>query len=306
MRIERLPIAAPRPPFPLYPDLTERLLAARGDARDPTLAYALMLLAGYAYADASTEAMIAARAGLAGECVGISQIVDAMYVFSTAYLLKSGCGRTAVLVYRGTELANVGNWLGDLDVGDERLADGTRVHAGFHRNMRATRLAVLEELATMPSLDALWVTGHSLGGAMAALFAMTLADDALARRTRAVYTYGQPLTCDPSDAAGSQLRERIPLYRHVLARDPIPALPVAAWGRLAHCGHEYRFADGEWQQAERATAQLKGVWHAAGPLLARFGSEKRRAEAKLTLAEHGPHRYLDALRPAGVVSELGD
>ena len=306
MRIERHPIAAPRAPFPLYPDLTERLLASRGDARDPTIAHALMLVAGYAYADCATQTMIAARAGFTGECMSASQVVDAMFVFSTAYLLKSECGRVAVLVYRGTELANVGNWLGDFDVGDERLADGTRVHAGFHRNVRATRLPLLEELATMPALEALWVTGHSLGGAMAVLFAMTLADDALARRLRAVYTYGQPLACELSAEAAQRLHERIPLHRHVLARDPIPALPVATWGRLSHWGHEYRHTDGAWREADQPTAQMKGVWHAARPILARFGSEKRRASAALTLADHGPHRYLDALRLAGVVSELGD
>lgn len=305
MQVEPVAVPAAAAPFPLYPDIIERLRDA--DAHpDPTVAHALMLLAGYSYADAATEAMMASRVGFRGECIRYSQVIDVMYVFSTAYVMRSECGRVAIVVYRGTELVNVGGWLGDLDVGDERLDDGTRVHAGFHRNMRATRLAVVDALLEMDSLETLYLAGHSLGGAMAMLFALTLAGGPLASRLKAVYTFGQPLACEPSPQIETLLRQTFPLHRYVLARDPIPALPVAAWGRLSHCGHEHRFADGAWRTVDEATAQLKGVWHAAWPLFARFGSEKRRQRARLTLAEHGPHRYIEALRPAGQLTELGD
>ena len=46
-------------------------------------------------------------------------------------------------------------------------------------------------------LEALYVTGHSLGGAMATLFALALDADersALTATLRAIYTFGQPLT----------------------------------------------------------------------------------------------------------------
>lgn len=51
-------------------------------------------------------------------------------------------------------------------------------------------------------LEALYVTGHSLGRAMAVLFALSLIGDeelsSLAERLRAVYTFGQPLVaCEP-------------------------------------------------------------------------------------------------------------
>jgi len=48
--------------------------------------------------------MMAARLGFDRPvCVRITQIVDAMFIFSTAYLVQSRCGRVVILCYRGTE-----------------------------------------------------------------------------------------------------------------------------------------------------------------------------------------------------------
>jgi hypothetical protein len=297
MKIERRQIPFATAPFPIYSDVTKRLLGAHLPTspaeRDPVVAHVLGTCAAYAYADLDTTTMITGRLGLeGGACVCIAQTVDAMLVFSTAYLLQSRCGRLGILVYRGTEPATLGNWLGDADVGTEQMRIGGEafpVHSGFRRNMRATRWGVLEQLQLALEgqsltaverrvdcpLEALYVTGHSLGGAMAVLFALSLLDDpaqgALLPTLRAVYTYGQPLvTGEPLPAAASPVTTR--LFRHVAARDVVPALPVAAWGRLAHCGREYR----------------------------------RRDRLEYSIAEHVPHHYLGALRPTDRVSELGD
>src|SRR5271157_6423702 len=209
-------------PFPLYPQLVETLAAAHLTVpaeRNGTVAHVLGTCAGYAYADTNTVTTMMVRVGLERHaCVHISQTVDAMYIFSTAYLVQSRCGRVVILCYRGTETGNLANWLGDAEVGSESstlsLSDGAekvRIHAGFHRNVRATWWEVLRELAFAVQgrsladpaetvehpLEALYVTGHSLGGAMAALFALTISANnvhrSLADRLRAVYTFGQPM-----------------------------------------------------------------------------------------------------------------
>lgn len=330
MKVERRAGEAGGAPFPIHEDLPARLLAAHPPAdaarRDPLVAHVLGTLAAYAYADTDTVAAMAGRLGFEGGCVCVAQTVDAMLVFSTAYVLQSRCGRVAILGYRGTEPATLGNWLGDADVGAERMPIGGEsfvVHSGFLRNMRATRWGVLEQLRlalagrslSAPEervdfpLEALYVTGHSLGGAMAVLFALSLAGDAeqreLAARLRAVYTFGQPLAaCEPLPAAAVEITRKV--YRHVLARDPIPALPAAPWGRLTHFGREYRWAAGEWRLSETPVAQLVSVREIPRSVLAFFAKANRRDRLAYTIAEHGPHHYLAALRPPDLVTELGD
>ena len=136
------------PPFPIHADLAQRLVAAHRstEERDPLVAHVLGTCAGYAYGDAATVAVMMARLGLeANGCARVSRTVDAMYVFSTAFLVQSRCGRVVILCYRGTEPATLMNWVGDIDVGSRAIqvpgaSAPVRVHAGFHRNLRATRL----------------------------------------------------------------------------------------------------------------------------------------------------------------------
>jgi hypothetical protein len=249
-----------------------------------------------------------------------------MLVFSTAYVLQSACGRVAIVCYRGTEAATFGNWLGDADVGSERMTLGETsvvVHAGFRRNMRATRWGVLEQLrlalegrsVLAPAqrvgspFEALYVTGHSLGGAMAVLFALSLVDEQeqheLLARLRAVYTFGQPLVgCEPFPPAAATIAQKV--YRHVIARDPIPALPPAPWGRLTHLGREYRWEAGEWRRAETPVVQLANLREVPRALVGFFARAERRERLAYAMAEHAPHHYLAALRPPGCVTELGD
>lgn len=329
MKLERRLGAAAGAPFPIHADLAARLLAAHSTAtdRDPLVAHVLGTLSAYAYADTDTVAAMAGRLGLEGSsCVGIAQTVDAMLVFSTAYVLQSACGRVVIVCFRGTEAATFGNWLGDADVGSERMTLGETsfvVHAGFRRNMRATRWGVLEQLrlalegrsVLAPAqrvgspLTALYVTGHSLGGAMALLFALSLVGEPeqreLLARLRAVYTFGQPLVgCEPFPPAAATIAQKV--YRHVLARDPIPALPPAPWGRLSHLGREYCWEADEWRRAETPVAQLANLREVPRSLLAFFAGAERRERLAYAMAEHAPHRYLAVLQPPGCVSELGD
>lgn len=324
MRPKRARGTARHAPFPVHEGLVERLLAAHAspDApRDEVLAHALGCCAGYAYADLDTVATIASRVGLE-ECAGVrlTQAVDAMLVFSTAYLLQSRCGRVVILGYRGTEPSNLGNWLGNADVGSASMAAGgerLRVPEGFHRNMRATRWAVLQELGAAlegrslldPAavvdhpMEALYVTGHSLGGAMAVLFALSIETPecrAIAEKLRAVYTFGQPLTTGRAlPAAARELGRR--LHRHVLPGDPVPALPPASWCHLAHFGREWRFTDGGWSEPPAPVAQLPSLPRA---LLALAAGKPPGGPS--SMREHAPDRYIAALQPEDRVTELGD
>jgi hypothetical protein len=330
MRVERLLGERCEHPFPIYDQLVDDLLGAHdrpGAARNATVAHVLATAAGYSYSDIQTLATIMSRVGLEDHgCVRVAQTVDAMFIFSTAYLVQSRCGRVVILSYRGTEPATFGNWLGDADVGPDSLVLGgeaVAVHSGFYRNFRATQWGVVAELhralqgrsLSDPNkvlehpLQALYVAGHSLGGAMAVLFSFWIAanveERAIADRLRAVYTFGQPLTAgEPLPEVAYSVASKV--FRHVNPRDPVPALPPLAWGRFVHFGHEYRFINGEWRTSDRAVPQLKGIHEIPTSLLAFFASAKRRNVSRYSMAEHAPHRYISALRPAGRVTEFGD
>jgi len=330
MIIERLSGSACAAPFPVYRGLVDEFRDAHAEgagARNATIAHALAVCAGYSYSDTPTVAMMMSRLGFdLGACVRIAQTVDAMTIFSTAYVIQSRCGRVVILAYRGTEPANIGNWLADADVGSAAMKCGDRslrVHAGFYRNMRATRWQVIEELRKAAAgkslldegrdvehpMEALYVTGHSLGGAMAILFALSIAVDESSRdvadRLRAIYTFGQPL------AVGETLPPRLAAIgektlRHVSARDVIPALPAAAWGRLTHFGHEYRNVGGEWKLADVAVQQLQTLRELPRSIFAALETVARRKPSRYSLADHRPHEYIGLLRPPGRLSELGD
>src|SRR5271166_169092 len=117
MNVERWASGTCSPPFPVYDDVVGRLLAAHGAAdagRDAVVAHVLGTCAGYAYADIETLAMFMARLGLErSACVRIAQTVDAMYIYSTAYLVQSSCGRAAIwwsFIPRSTETSAPRAW----------------------------------------------------------------------------------------------------------------------------------------------------------------------------------------------------
>lgn len=318
MRIEEVKVKRCGRPFPIYPDPARTLLEAYESDRGPrneTVAHILALAAGYAYADIDTMSMMMGRIGFAESTTRrFSETVDAMFIDSTAYLTQSRCGRVAILSYRGTEVANLVNWIGDTDVASASMRIGrdiVSVHGGFFRNLRATRLPIVEELhgAFRRGMEALYVTGHSLGGALAVLFALSISEElevrAIAKNLRAVYTFGQPMTVGgPLPAAVRNISRKI--FRHVLPRDIVPFLPPAGWGDFVHVGHEYRHDNGGWHLQDAPAAPLVSLRDLPRAFATALAPLKRRGGSPYSVGVHGPQHYISALRPPGLISEFGD
>lgn len=262
--------------FPVYPDLVDRLVEDKQQPDpDGIVPHVMATCSAYAYAgfhsqgDPETVAMIMARLGLEeNHCRVFEQRVDALYIASAGYLIQDRDRRVAVLCYRGTQPEDVASILTDADVRPEMLCvelEGRRheVHAGFYRNVRATRHVIIEALERAVrgeslnpreegtlggGLEALYITGHSLGGAMAALMAVTLVHEPrfrhIAEKLKGVYTFGQPMIGGPdlADAcreAPGPLRDR--LLRYIFDRDVVPALPPRPVGPYAPFGREFHY-----------------------------------------------------------------
>lgn len=148
------------------------------------------------------------------------------------------CGGALVLGFRGTQSEQ--DYVTDAEVwktplGSEHVHHGfnAAVDAVFPQILAATKS--LSDLGRGPFVVPLFVTGHSLGGAMAFLAALRLAK--LQFPVHAVYTFGQPRTGDSIFAADYDAALRDASFRFVNQEDAIPALPP--WGLgYRHCGVE--------------------------------------------------------------------
>jgi hypothetical protein len=136
------------------------------------------------------------------------------------------CDTHAVLAFRGSDPVTLPNWVTDMVVQlvECREYHG-RVHHGFSSVLRRTwsRIEmILEQVEDRP----LFLTGHSLGGALAVLSACRLAR--AGRPPVAIYTFGSPRVGDPAFCAGYTL----PTYRIVNRLDLVPEMPLASAHKL--------------------------------------------------------------------------
>lgn len=176
-----------------------------------------------------------------------------------------------IVAFRGTRPMSIRDWLAD---GDALLVPGRlpglacRVHAGFHDALGEVKPQLDQCLAALPR-SRLHITGHSLGGAMAALYA------AGRRDVDSVYTYGQPRAGDAAFAAHLDAGYAQAYVRVVNDCDIVPRIPGEQWG-YAHGG-------------------LLALFDRAGKLAepARMGAAS--LDVVQDLADHAMDRYVDLL-----------
>ena len=350
--------------FPVYHDLEASLAEEdqQPDQQPPaTVAHTLAVAAGYAYSDANTVSMMLARMGLQdNHCLQVDMSVDAMFIRSTAHLIQSSDGSVVILAYRGTQPTNLVNWLTDADVHPDKIAfpfprakaadpaksslppdaeavpaKSYAVHAGFYRNVRATRFEVIAALmraldrrsvldndpgSPMPPLEkpmtTLYLTGHSLGGAMAALMAVMLSvePDYIERFApifKGASTYGAPMVGSPEFAnacAASTFLDRN-VVRYVYRKDLVPHLPPSESDDFQHFGREYRY-DRAWKDtSDKPITQmgdLLGLIEAPLGFVASKFRLLRDIPFRFSLNDHGPQHYISAITPPKVPNEFGD
>lgn len=134
----------------------------------------------------------------------------------------------ALLVFRGT--SNLGQWIRDARVLPASHPWG-KVHVGFRNGVAGVEpwLKAFDEAAA--KVRHVWVTGHSLGGALAVLAAARLKINGIDSR---IYTYGQPRLglFDFGERFDAELHHRC--HRIVNQSDIVARLPPGLIYR--HCG----------------------------------------------------------------------
>ena len=330
--------------FPVYPDLVERLLTPLtplipgNPYPDHTVAHTLATCSGYAYSDAHTLSTMMARMGLANNrCRMINMQVDAMLITSTAFLVQSEDGKVVILGYRGTDPTNVITLLGDLDIYQHGVGipiggKTYAAHAGFYRNTRATRFKVVEALLRaqqgypvtrfddekdqkLAPMEALYLTGHSLGAAMAAIQSVLLRTDpgqGFTDQLAGTYTFAQPMIGSPELAEvcneDEYLRERV--LRFVYRKDPVPHFPSRSTGNFANFGREFHYGGHRWRDTTGSSAQQSQLMvQLIGATLASVARQfplLRELPVEYQFSDHIPLNYITSLTPPGVPTEFGD
>ena len=137
----------------------------------------------------------------------------------------------AVVTCRGTEPHDWNDVRADLDLRTAVAETVGRVHRGFKRQV--DDLWPRLEQALVNNTRTLWFTGHSLGGAMAAICAGRCKLSYIRSNPRALFTFGSPRIGNRRYVNFVQIEG----YRWVNNNDIIPRLPPA-WLGYRHKGQE--------------------------------------------------------------------
>ena len=127
----------------------------------------------------------------------------------------------AVLAFRGTEADRIRDIKADAKATQTTCPTGGRVHSGFKEQYDDVACQVetvlnRQEIKGKP----LFITGHSLGGAVASIATRRLNADF---RIASCYTYGSPRVGTEEWVA----QIKTPIYRIVNSADPVPTVPLS-------------------------------------------------------------------------------
>lgn len=153
----------------------------------------------------------------------------------TAFVMSNS--KCAVLSFRGTDTYSL-DWLVDLKATPESVGRG-KMHKGFREGWSALAERVRDAVAHHDAgKKVFWVTGHSLGGALAGVYAYfgqfgESYRPSLFSRTRTVYgpridtvvTFGQPLWADSELAKAMRIEFLGRYFRVVNKTDPFASVP---------------------------------------------------------------------------------
>lgn len=144
---------------------------------------------------------------------------------------------------------------------------GARFHRGFMEALHAIWEPLLKAVneAVEGADRPLWVTGHSLGGALALLAAWRLQRSFVA--VHEVVTFGAPMIGNEAAARAFEQEFAGKIFRYVNLEDPVPLLPSVSLvaNSYAHCQSEVSM-----QAVQAAVSALEALKETAGSAVDRL------------------------------------
>jgi triacylglycerol lipase len=161
-----------------------------------------------------------------------------------AFLARNESDKMMVLAFRGTEKRDMRDIMTDLNARFYTDDKGNKTHVGFLKAFNAVEEVIRQKLDNYKDYG-LYITGHSLGGALALVATREFNSDNIA----ACYTFGSPKV--GNDEFGYDIKP--PIYRVVNAFDPVPTVPPTYIF--------YLLSLLPWQWAKMLVAKFHGYQH---------------------------------------------
>ena len=147
-----------------------------------------------------------------------------VYIFYDDYDLIISC--------RGTQPGEMSDIMADLEVFKSDSVTGTKIHQGFKEEVDKI-YGLVEARVKLHEDRKIWVTGHSLGGAMATILAQRL-EFAGGHDVDTLYTYGSPRAGGPKFRAWCD--KHLNHQRFVNNNDVVPCVPTFfRWRHTGKC-----------------------------------------------------------------------
>ncbi len=286
-----VPGGGPPPPEDTY---TRGMIGFRphsGGARSDVNAYWLARLCSLAYLDPHARAR--------GECDALGLAIGDHPVSKPgveAQCLVAGDNSVCVVAFRGTEPTKPADIITDVtfNLVDVPWATG-KAHKGFLNYLDAVWDDLLKAIdARRTEGQSLWLTGHSLGGALAVLAAARLMAERPNTVIHGIYTFGQPRIGNADLGAWINARLGPVIHRYVNNRDIVTRVPTRLNGY--HDGGSMTYFD------ERGVLRTNpGFWFRFLDTVA-VTPEEVRAKGREGIADHSITAYAELLRIAARIS----
>jgi Lipase (class 3) len=162
--------------------------------------------------------------------LGLAKVSE--FPAGSMYAYVASNDKAVVVAFRGTNADELQDWLADADIASEAVMHG-RIHSGFYRSTQSI-LAPISAAVKEHGGDAkfVWVTGHSLGGAMALAFVYDVLTSGEIKPTGLV-TFGQPLVVNGELAQFLNQQLKGKYLRFVNGGDVVPRV----FPTFSHCGN---------------------------------------------------------------------
>jgi triacylglycerol lipase len=216
---------------------------------DPQNARALVYASALAYQDPESIKSVAASWDFPADRVTVLSPST-----SVLQAIVLGGNKAVVVAFRGTRPDQLRDWMADFEISQAPFTEyftapniGS-VHDGFaHLLARSWKDLVAEVVRFQDESQTLWITGHSLGGALALMAASAFV---FAERlpVNGLYTFGQPRVGDLQFCNQCESQFGDNMFRFVNDEDIVTRVPPRVVPRIplpefyGHCG-ELRFFD---------------------------------------------------------------